>query len=168
VGTSIKDNGIGVHRGDTITVTKVVVKEHHIEFQLGGGGYGTFADALSTPTAPYVPSESKSRRQKDLEEDLKYTYDSRDRRELKDEIDRENRDHTRDNAVAAAVNAQAQAANQASVAEKRAHSGSRFNIRYDAGFPADALTPQGVRNALQQYVGLCCKDPNWKNPSGNG
>lgn len=152
VGNLIKADGIGVHRGDTVTVTKVVVKDHHIEFQLGGGGYGTFADVLSTPTTPYVPYESKSRKQKDLEEDLKYAYDSRDRREIKDQISRESADRARDNTVAAVVNAQAQAANQATIAAKRAQSGSRFNIRYNDGFPEGALTPQGVMRTLQAYV----------------
>ena len=152
VGDLIKADGIGVHRGDAITVTKVVVKARHVEFQLGGGGYGTFSDTLSAPSAPYVEYEWKSYHQRDLEEDLKYTYDSRTRREIKDEIRHEEQSRQRDNAVAAAVNAQAQAANQATIADRRAHSGSRFNIRYNEGFPPGALTPDGVRSALQAYL----------------
>src|SRR5437899_8150897 len=34
--------GVAVHTGQSIMITKVVVKSHNIEVQLGGGGYGTF------------------------------------------------------------------------------------------------------------------------------
>jgi hypothetical protein len=150
----IKSYGIGVHHGESIIVTKVVVKQHHIEFQLGGGGFGTFGDMLAQglTQAPVVPYEYKSHREKDLETELRYTYDSRDRREIKDEIRREQNERYRDNTMAAAINAQAQAANKADERARRAQGGSRFNVRYDRGVPPSALTPAGLMEALAPYV----------------
>jgi hypothetical protein len=150
----IRSYGVGVHRGESIMVTKVVVKEHHIEFQLGGGGYGTASDAFAAAanSAPTVPYENKSRRQKDLETQLQYTYDSYDRQAIKREIQDMDRARYRDNATAAAINTEAQAINAQKEAAARARGGSRFNIRYNDGFPQGALTPAGVMRALAPYV----------------
>ena len=41
---------------------------------------------------------------------------------------------------------------EANLRAKRADSGSRFNVRYRNGIPSDALTPDGLRRALAQYV----------------
>src|SRR5690349_7253797 len=41
----LKANGTALRIGQQAMITKVVVKKNsHIEFQLGGGGYGTFGD----------------------------------------------------------------------------------------------------------------------------
>ena len=70
VARAIKANGVGVHRGESMMVTKVTVKEHHIEFQLGGGGFGTFTDLMSMASTPTLPYAYKSQREKDLETQL--------------------------------------------------------------------------------------------------
>jgi hypothetical protein len=44
-----------------VLVTKVKVKDDLIEFQLGGGGYGTFRDDASSNV--FVPSASKTERE---------------------------------------------------------------------------------------------------------
>ena len=45
VAQRLKDNGTALKMGSQVMVTKVLVKRNsHIEFQLGGGGYGTFGD----------------------------------------------------------------------------------------------------------------------------
>jgi len=49
-------------------VTKVKVKDNLIEFQLGGGGYGTFGDDASSHVS--VPVAGKSVREKNLERDI--------------------------------------------------------------------------------------------------
>ena len=43
----LKQYGTAVHPGDQVLVTKVKVKKDLIEFQLGGGGYGTFGDGCA-------------------------------------------------------------------------------------------------------------------------
>lgn len=154
VATDIKQYGTGVHAGESIMVTKVHIKGHHIEFQLGGGGFGSFADymatANTTTAAPYY--EGKSSREKELEHDLKYETDSYERRRMKDELDDLRRERSRDNAWATNQAAQASAQSQREQRRLRAEDGSRFNIRYDDGFPSEALTPEGVMKALQKFV----------------
>lgn len=149
----LKQYGIGVHQGDSITVTRVVVKKDHIEFHLGGGGFGTFSDNLavssSVPTASY---EYKSDREKDLEQQLKYENDSYQRDREQQELERLRRDRNRDNAYASSVNLQAQHEKEAKERDMRAHSGSRFNIWYKGGFPAGATTPESVMGVLSRYV----------------
>ena len=43
-GTRLKTSGTAIRAGDSVTVTLVKVKKDLIEFQLGGGGFGTFGD----------------------------------------------------------------------------------------------------------------------------
>jgi hypothetical protein len=46
VGKRMKKEGVAIKDGESARITKVKVKEEHIEIQLNGGGYGTFGDAL--------------------------------------------------------------------------------------------------------------------------
>ena len=108
------------------------------------------ATANTTAAAPYY--EGKSRREKELEHDLKYETDSYERRRMKDELDDLRRERTSDNAWAANQAAQANAESQREQRRLRAEDGSRFNIRYDDGFPSGALTPEGVMKALAKFV----------------
>src|SRR4051812_30650264 len=43
----LKDYGTAIRAGESITITKIKLKSKLIEFQLGGGGYGTFGDETS-------------------------------------------------------------------------------------------------------------------------
>jgi hypothetical protein len=65
----IKNSGAALKKGDSVIVTEVKVKEKNIEFQLGGGGFGTFGD----DTGGYIstPSLSKTKREKELEQEIK-------------------------------------------------------------------------------------------------
>lgn len=58
----LKEYGTAIRAGEPVTVTKVRLKSKHIEFQLGGGGYGTFGDETSSgvPVAP-APSLNERR-----------------------------------------------------------------------------------------------------------
>ena len=86
---NLKTNGTGVHAGQSIMVTKVHIKKKHIEFQLGGGGFGTFADNLASASTYSSGSynQGKSRREKNIEQELKWETDPQKRKELKDEQD---------------------------------------------------------------------------------
>ncbi len=154
VAKDLKQYGTGVHAGQSIMVTKVHIKGHHIEFQLGGGGFGTFADYAATAnTASTVPYyEGKSRREKSLEHDLKYETNSQERREMKEELDDLRRERRHDNAWEASAATRANVDAEREMRQRRAEAGSRFNIRYDHQFPPGALTPDGTMDALAQYV----------------
>src|SRR5438309_6266999 len=76
----LKRYGTAIRDGDTVTVTLVKVKKDLIEFQLAGGGFGTFGD--DTSTSVYIPHVDKSEREKGLEKRVKQETDRDRRREL--------------------------------------------------------------------------------------
>lgn len=146
----VKKTGISLKRGDAVMVTKVKVKSKLIEFQLGGGGYGTFFDEKASGGSG-GPS-GKSTREKNLERDLKREKDPAKRRAMSEELDRLRRDRERDERENRAESEQAEALEKQRLGDKALMGGSRFNIRYPDGVPTDALTTESVRAALEKYV----------------
>jgi hypothetical protein len=145
----LKASGIALRNGDSVMITKVRVKDKLVEFQLGGGGYGTFGD--DTSTSVYVPTESKSQREKDLEKAIKSETDSARKKRMQNELDDLKREREReDRRNQAAATAAAEEKKQR-LAEQRLHAGSRFNIRYQDGVPP-GLTPGGIMATLAEYV----------------
>lgn len=148
--TRLKRFGTALRRGDDVLVTKVKLKKDLIEFQLGGGGYGTFGDDASSNVS--VPSASKTEREKNLEKDIKKTNDPAQRRKMSEELDALRREREREDTRNAAEAAQAEQAKEANVRQRRLEGGSRFNLRYDPVVPDDARTPEAVMRALAEYV----------------
>jgi hypothetical protein len=146
----LKEHGTAVKSGESILVTKVKVKRELIEFQLGGGGFGTFGDDNSSHVS--VPSTEKSRREKNLERDIKNEKDPEKRKAMSEELDALRKERDRQDALLKATTASAEQAKRDNVRQQALTSGSRFNIRYNGGVPADALTPDAVMRALGQYV----------------
>jgi hypothetical protein len=145
----LKSTGIAIRNGESVLVTKVRVKDKLIEFQLAGGGYGTFSD--DTDGTVSTGSTPKSNREKDLERLVKSETDAARKRQLQRELDdlraeRAREDRRNQNAAAAASEAK-----KSRIAETRLHSGSRFNIRYQNGVPP-GLGPDGIMRALAEYV----------------
>lgn len=144
----LKSTGVAIRNGESVLITKVRVKDKLIEFQLGGGGYGTFGDdtgSVSVATAP------KSRRESDLERLVKDETDRDRKRRLQRELDDLRNDRERENVRNRATAASAEEAKKARIATTRLHSGSRFNIRYSEGVPR-GLGPDGIMRALAEYV----------------
>lgn len=146
----LKEFGTAVRRGDEILITKLKVKKDLIEFQLGGGGFGTMGDDASASV--YVPPAGKSEREKNLEKDLGSIKDATARRKAQEELDQLRRDRARADGANKAASAQASQLKQANLRQRRAEGGSRFNLRYDPAVPDEALTPDGVMRALAEYV----------------
>src|SRR6185295_3360928 len=96
-GDRIKSNGVAIRAGDSVIVTLVKVKKDLIEFQLAGGGFGTFGD--DTSPSVYMPLLEKSQREKDLEKLVRDEPDRERRhrfeRELDDLRDRRERENRR-------------------------------------------------------------------------
>ena len=148
VARHLKEYGTGIHQGESQTITLIKVKDNLIEVQLGGGGFGTFLDVLSAPTTVVVPTYYKTPRERDLEDQLRYERDWRERQRIQRELDEIRRDRERRNANAAIANRMA----QQEVRERRANSGSRFNVRFDGKYvPSEYLTPDGLLRALARY-----------------
>jgi hypothetical protein len=149
----IKKYGVGVNTGQAIMITKVVVKSRNIEVQLGGGGYGTFGDAVaSAAETPTVAYQGETPREKDLKQQLKYTDDYWERQRIRRELDYIESERNRNNQAADQINAQARQMEQINIQQKRATAGSRFNIRYDKNMPDSAATRNGIVAALSRYV----------------
>lgn len=146
----LKKAGVAVKRGESIMVTKVKVKSKLIEFQLGGGGYGTFFDEKANGGGGGI--SGKSAREKNLERDLKTERDPGKRRAMNEELDRLRRDRRQDDREANAESRQAEALDKERIRDKALSGGSRFNIRYPDGVPSDALTPDAVMEDLAKYV----------------
>lgn len=148
-GDRLKEYGVAIRSGETATVTLVKVKKDLIEFQIGGGGFGTFGDDTSTSVS--MPLVEKSKREKELERAVKDEDDSHRRRELERELDEVRDRRERENRRIEAARAVAEERKKAAIAAKRLTGGSRFNLRYDGSVPR-GITPVEVMAALSEYV----------------
>lgn len=146
---SLKHNGTAIRSGESVTVTLVKVKKDLIEFQLGGGGYGTFGD--DTSTSVNIPDAPKTEREKDLERRVKDEDDRAVRRKLQAELDDLHERRERENRRIAAERERESAAKAERIAQRRLRGGSRFNLRYDDRVPS-GIRPDEVMAALNEYV----------------
>ena len=148
--TRLKQSGPAIRKGDVARVTSIVVKKDMIEFQLDGGGYGTFGDDTNTTVAP--KSVDKSDYEKRLENQIANSTDDDEKRRLQRDLDRERARRERQEA---ANKSDAEIASQMKaqqVTDNRMHGGSRFNLRWDKSIPPDQLNPQAVMARLADYV----------------
>lgn len=146
----IKQFGAALRTGDSVMITKVRVKEKVIEFQLGGGGYGTLGD--DTDESVSVPQTDKSQREKDLERQIKTETDADTKKRLRRQLDDLRNERERRNQRDRVLAQEASEAKKQRIATKRLQGGSRFNIRYEPRVAAEVLTPQALSGVLSQYV----------------
>jgi hypothetical protein len=153
VAQRLKENSTALRIGQQVMVTKVQVKgTTHIEFQLGGGGYGTFGDNTSDGSGLHTVSQGETKAEKALRDSIKKATGPTKRKQFERELASLRSERERENARAEAEAKQAQSVIEANLRAKRAESGSRFNVRYRNGIPMDALTPDGLMRALSPYV----------------
>jgi hypothetical protein len=146
----VREFGVALKPGDRIMVTTVRVKKKNIEFQLGGGGYGVFGDDTGYV---YVPEEGKSRREKDLERDVRDERDPDRRRRMQRELDDLRRDRERENRRARSESRDLTERKQSEIASKRLDAGSRFNLWFEEYRLASRVpTPREVRQMLSEFV----------------
>ena len=146
----LKDNGTAIKSGEDVMITKIKVKSKLIEFQLGGGGYGTMGDETSSGVS--VSSAPKTKREKNLEAELKRETDPDKQRAMKEELDDLQKDREREDARNRAVVADAEETKKQTIRQRRLEGGSRFNLRFKNKVPGSALTPEAVKAALADYV----------------
>lgn len=152
VAERVKDYGTSLKIGDQVMITKVVVKKNsHIEFQLGGGGWGTLFDSPGTSTVS-TSAEGESKEERVLRDSIKAAPGPTRRKQLEKELRGMREQRERENAKAKAEAEQANALHEANLRAKREQSGSRFNIRFKNGIPDESLTPAGVMAALAELV----------------
>lgn len=148
-GSNLKRYGTALRSGDSVPVTLVKVKKDLVELHLAGGGFGTFSD--DTSTSANIPNAGKSRHEKDLEKRVKREDDRDRRRRLQDELDEARERRERENRRIAAERERIEEIKRDRIAERRLRGGSRFNLRYEDGVPAD-LRPEDVVAALAEYI----------------
>ena len=146
----IKRFGVAIREGERAMVTKVKVKGKLIEFQLGGGGYGTSGDQTD-PSVGFTAAP-KSERERNLERDVKDVRDPVVKRRMQDELDYLRSQREREDRRNRALVAEATERRRESIQERRLAGGSRFNLRWRDAVPADALTPGAIEAALAKYV----------------
>ncbi|MGA3299392.1 MAG: hypothetical protein ABSD87_04820 [Candidatus Acidiferrales bacterium] len=146
----LKKFGVAIPKDARSTITTINVKKDMIEFQLDGGGFGTFGDDTNT-TVTAKPVE-KSNYEKQLEQDIANTDDPDRKRDLQRDLDRErDRRQRQDNANQRDAQIASQIKGQ-QVAQNRMQGGSRFNLRWTGSIPAEDLTPAAVMKLLAPYV----------------
>lgn len=155
-GDRLKVYGTAIRAGELVVVTLVKVKKDLVEFQLGGGGYGTFGDETSAYV--YMPLVEKSNREKELEKKVKDEPDSRRKRELERERDDLRERRERENRRIEAERHRAEERKRERIAEDRLHGGSRFNLRYGAVVPA-GIRPEHVMAVLADYIDFSFAGP---------
>jgi len=148
-GKRMKSFPVALRNGDAVMITTVKVKDKLIEFQLGGGGFGTFGD--DTDTSVKFTSAPKSDREKDLENQLANTDDPDQKDRIQRQLDYLRRQRERDDQRNKAIAEDAAQQKKYQVDQDRMKGGSRFNLKYDNRVPAN-ITPQDVVAALSPYV----------------
>src|ERR1700730_11441727 len=84
-GNDLRRYGPSIRAGESVSVTLVKVKKDLIEFQLGGGGFGTFGDDTSTSVTMRLVE--KGERERNLEKRIREEDDRVRRRELQRDLD---------------------------------------------------------------------------------
>ena len=146
----LKEYGTAIRAGEPVMVTKVKLKSKHIEFQLGGGGYGTFGDETSSQVS--TEPAPKTKREKNLEAELQRVTDPARKRALKEELDDLKSAREREDARNRSAVAEAEEHRKSNIRQRRLEGGSRFNLRYVDHVPPEALRPEAVIRALEPFV----------------
>ena len=147
----IKSAGIALYPGDVVMITKIKKKNKHIEFQLAGGGYGTWGDDSGNVSAQYIP---KSSRQEEIEKILQEDKDRKlsNRSALEKELDVLKRERSlaqEDSRRQASLESEVK---KSRIQDQRLQAGSRFNIRYDYKVGSEELSVSNVIRALSEFV----------------
>ena len=101
---------------------------------------------VSTASAP------RTRREKNLEAEIKRETDPVQKRAMREELDDLRREREREDARNRSAVAEAEEHRKQNIRQRRLEGGSRFNIRYQDQLSADALSPAAVMAALADYV----------------
>jgi hypothetical protein len=148
LGDRLGQTGVSIREGARVPVTKVHLKDDLIEFQLAGGGFDWIWESQSKVS----PETGKSRRERELEKEIKDEKDPDRRHELEHRLrearrDWEREEHRRREAAEAENILRDQQDHQRALLR-----GSRFNLRWEDRVPPQAETPQAVMELLSPWV----------------
>ena len=146
---NLKRYGVAIHSGDSSRITMIKLKGTLIEFQLDGGGFGTFGD--DTSTSSNIHLLEKTEREKTLEKRVKEETDKDRKRALQRELNELRDRRENENRILRAESERIEEAKRQRIADQRLQGGSRFNLRWAPKVPA-TLKPEDVEKALIEYV----------------
>ena len=147
----IKNNGVALRAGDRVMVTTVKMKDNLVEFQVGGGGWGTASDhgpSLVTPR-----TIGKSSRESDLERDIRKEADFHRKHDMERELDRLRERRERENREEQRRAEEINSVRRAEIRQLALNAGSRFNLRFQKGYLKESpATPDLILQALAEWV----------------
>lgn len=146
----LKEHGVALYPGDVVLITTIKKKREHIEFQLAGGGYGTFGDEDSP--VKYGSRIPPSAREDAIEKILKDKSDEANRKNLEKEIQRLRTNRKIDQERLDREAELAAASKMEEFQRLRLQAGSRFNIRLDRNVESKDLTLKKIKEYLREYV----------------
>ena len=149
VGDRIGQTGVSIRSGARVPVTKINLKDDIIEFHLAGGGFNWFWDTQGS-VSPAV--YGKSRREKDLEDDIKREHDPDRRRRLERELREERHAREEDERRSRRIAEQENEIRREEDRDRAVLEGSRFNLRFDGKRAVQAATPRTVMELLSPWV----------------
>lgn len=149
VQSRIGGSGVSIREGQSARITKVVLKDDVIEFQLDGGGFNAFWNSSGTVSPGYV---GKTSRERELEDEIRRETDSRRKRDLQRELDRERSQRYREEQQNREIAEAANEIRRERDRERALDMGSRFNIRFEKKVPPQAATPDGVMEILSPWI----------------
>ncbi len=157
----LRRHGVALRAGDSAIVTLVKVKDDLIEFQLDGGGFGTFFDDTSTTVD--IPLMGKTDRERSLERRIRNEDDRGRRRQLERELSELRRWREMENHRIMFERERLSVYKEERVAVQRMHGGSRFNIRFDRRVPY-GFGPDDIMAVLAEYVDFNdrSRDRRWR------
>src|SRR6266850_5879610 len=130
LGQLMKREGTSVRSGQSIIVTKVKARKNYVEFQLGGGGYGTLGDMLNNSSESDVHSVDKTSREKQLEEQIRAEPSPSKKKTLERELRDTRNQRESGNARARAEANQANQLRESNIQQAKLRGGSRFTLRF--------------------------------------
>ncbi len=156
---NLRRYGVSLRAGDVSIVTLVKAKKDLIEFQLNGGGYGTFFD--DTDTSAHVSYLGKSDRERRLEQWIRDEPDRTRRRQLERELRSLREWRERENAQRSFEAARLAEFKADRLAFRRTEGGARFNLRFADRVPY-GLGPDDIMDMLAEYVDFGAEARRWR------
>lgn len=150
----LRDNGISIRNGDRTTITKIEFDDKTVEVHLDGGGFGSNSDYNRVgPTPTYPTAIPKTKREIDLEAQLKTETDKSKLRYIRSELDYErNRREEANRRNRQRYDEDTRERNYR-IEQERLRGGSRFNLNFKNLDPK-TLTPDDIKRYLEKYADL--------------
>ena len=151
-----------LRQGEEAMVTLIRVKGKNIEFHLNGGGYS------GASVAPRLPTVTKSRYERELEDDLKDATDSRERSRIQSALGRERSRRYAEERERDRRQRELEIQMRPEFERREREGGSRFNLWFKDGYLKESVpTPDHLMKLLADYVDFSPMQGGPRSPSSS-